>query len=319
MRKFALLLIALVAMVLSGCYVVHPQGDDNASGDQDHPWQHVGPSLTKLRPGDTLVITPGTYTENIDVNVTPGTPENPIKVVGQDGAVIKGKLWVEGANYWTFDNVDVNYGASSGDQMVRLIRSHDWHYINSELWGARSTAAFAIGPGQYGFSFDHNYVHDTIPTNGTNQDHLIYVDSDAADGGGVIERNLLVGSPNGRAVKIGKGSGATTPTGGLIVRYNTMVDNLGPSNVQLSYGAANNQIYRNIFVHSGSGFDNVTRFNLAGTGSVAHDNIGWLSTGVIDAGPGLTDTGGNLFLDPQLDSTWHPQNPAAQDYGRYAP
>jgi hypothetical protein len=80
-------------------------------------------------------------------------------------------------------------------------------------------------------------------------------------------------------------------------------------------------ISRNIFDGVRSGYANVTRYTGIGTGNVAWDNIGWESAGVLDVGPGLTDGGGNRFLDPELErgADFHPGNPLAQDYGRYAP
>ncbi|MCC6555821.1 MAG: hypothetical protein IT372_22900 [Polyangiaceae bacterium] len=65
-----------------------------------------------------------------------------------------------------------------------------------------------------------------------NQDHLIYVN--AGTGGGVIERSILVSSPNGRGVKIGPPSCGAGATANVVVQLNTMVDNLGPPNIQFS-------------------------------------------------------------------------------------
>ena len=169
-----------------------------------------------------------------------------------------------------------------------------------------------------GFQIDHNYIHDTVPSNDTNQDHLIYVETVSGQGlgaTGVIERNVLAHSPNGRAVKIGLGSGSTTPTGGVTVRYNTMFDNLGPSNVQLSYGdkqPARRQHLRHGPFRLGQ---RDAYFELAGTGNVARDNIGFHSTSVLDVGPGLIDGGGNQHVDPRLDPLYRPQNPSAQNHG----
>jgi hypothetical protein len=107
----------------------------------------------------------------------------------------------------------------------------------------------------------------------------------------------------------------------VVIRYNTFMDNGGPSNIQLSYGASGNQIYRNIFVKPGSGQSNVTAYNLNGTGNVAYDNIGWQSGAILDKSAGLTDGGGNIMKDPRFVdplNDFHPQEASVQAYGRYA-
>lgn len=335
MQRLVMLAALAACAVLSSAasaatYYVAPTGSDTAAGTLDAPWRTFQTSLPRLAPGDTLVARGGTYTEAVSATVQPATAAAKTTVVAYTGErpVISGKLWIIHGDYWTLDGINVTWGPGPGpsDQMVRFPHSSFWRLTHSELWGAHSTAALGINADQHGFYVDQNYIHDTYPSNNDQQDHLIYCEADALYGPGntgVIERNILAGSPNGRAVKIGKGSGSTAPTGGITVRYNTMVDNRGPSQIQLSYGATGNLIYRNIFQGtklSPTGvpfYPNVTRFVLAGTGTVAADNIGWQSTAVLDVGPSLTDGGGNLHIDPQLDSTWHPQNPAAQTYGRY--
>ena len=317
----ALALVVFLSVVLVGC-------DFGQNGhictSTVSPGANLNTALSALRPGSVLCLHGGNYTGNVNANVSAGTPSAPVTVQSVRGEepVVHGLFWVTGASSWTFNNVDVTWpssGASRGDQMVRIKSATNWRYTGSEIWGARSTAAFGLNGTVSGFRIDHNYIHDTVPSNGTNQDHLVYVETAAGPGlgtTGVIERNVLARSPNGRAVKIGLGSGSTEPTGGVTIRYNTMVDNLGPSNVQLSYGAANNLIEHNVFDTVSPGYANVTRFELAGTGNMARDNVGFHSSAVLDAGGGLLDGGGNLHIDPQLDATYRPQNPSAQSNDR---
>lgn len=103
-------------------------------------------------------------------------------------------------------------------------------------------------------------------------------------GGRIIERTVLYNSVNGRAIKIGPPASSTTPVGGVTIRYNTMYNNLGPSNVQVSYGATKN-IYRNIMQKSGS--ENVTAYNLNGSGNQAYENIGWEAPAIAQSGTKL--------------------------------
>jgi hypothetical protein len=165
-------------------------------------------------------------------------------------------------------------------------------------------------------------MHDTYPSNATNQDHLIYANNAIS---GVIERNLLYNSPNGRAIKVGSTSSNVDYPRQITIRYNTMFNNLGPSNIQFSYAANNNQAYRNILEKPDIGEYNITSSSLTGpNNNTAYDNVGWESVGVVEPGAaGLLDGGGNLLFDPQLNDpvagNFAPQNNAALLYGRSAP
>jgi len=186
-------------------------GSDGNNGSSAAPWRTVGHGIDSVQPGQTLIVSGGTYRENVAEVVTAGSAGSPITVRAATGErpVVEGKFWAENADYWTFDGINVTWGftgLSSGDQMVRVIRSDYWRWTNSELWNAHSTAQMSIGRGGIGFRVDHNYMHDTVPSNNTNQDHIIYATTDVgqgAGGTGIIERNILAGSPNGRGIKIG--------------------------------------------------------------------------------------------------------------------
>ena len=75
----------------------------------------------------------------------------------------------------------------------RRQREYGWRIHDCEILNARSFAGLLIAGAASSWTVDNNYIHDTYPANGRNQDHLIYVDARAP--GGVIERNLLVESP----------------------------------------------------------------------------------------------------------------------------
>lgn len=306
----------------AGTFVVSPSGNDGAAGTASAPWKTLTASFKKLRPGDRLVVRGGTYTEQVKVTPVAGTASAPITVVAAEGErpVVSGLLWLKTASYWTLDGINVTWGPNntSSQHMVKMTGGTGWRITGAEIWGAHSYAAILVAGTPSGWSIDHNYVHDTYKSNGTNQDHLIYVNGGM--GGGVIERNVLAHSPNGRGLKIGPPSGSSSPIGNVVVRYNTFFDNLGPSNLQLSYGASNVSIYRNVFDTSGKGKPNVTTYNLNGSGNVAHDNVGWNSSGVIEKASGLKDTGGNVMGDPGVvDTDAGVETTAFGSYGFTAP
>ena len=167
---------------------------------------------------------------------------------------------------------------------------------------------------------DHLYVHDTYPSNGTNQDHLIYVN--AGLGRGRVAWNVLANSANGRAVKVGPPSATAGVAGNLLIDHNTMFNNLGPSNVQLAWGTSNVTISDNIMVRSGPNRASVTAYDLSGTGNRVADNVYWQATAATDLVTGLVG-GVNLLADPMFTDAaggdFRPRNPLAVNAGAYAP
>ena len=108
----------------------------------------------------------------------------------------------------------------------------------------------------------------------------------------------------------------------ITIRNNTMINNLGPSNVQLVWGVSNVRIERNLMVGVHEGRANVTTYELSGTGNTVADNVGWGSAGVLEPDAGMRDGGGNLWIDPLItgpDDDYRPTLDEAQPYGHLAP
>jgi len=302
--------------LLSG-YFVAPDGNDGSAGTQSAPWRTFEHAMKRLRPGDTLHARGGTYVERAHLrgtDLTAGTASSRITVKAYPGErpVIKGQFWMSDATYWTIDGINVTWDpnyVNTQEHMVRFYGDHDMIYRNAELWGARSFAALLLTNNATNFNINHMYIHDTQPSNSMNQDHLIY----ASEGSrGVIEYNLLVGSPNGRGIKVGSPVAGSGKPFDLIVRYNTIV-NSGAGNIGFSYDAHDNQVYRNVMVNAGPAWTSVAAFTLTGSNNVISNNVAWQSDGIIAPGTPLSDGGSNQKLDPQLDSNYRPTNRALYD------
>jgi hypothetical protein len=304
---------------------VATNGSDSNPGTQAAPFRTLAKALPTLRAGDTLYVRGGTYRERLkNPSIKAGTSSARITVANFPGErpVVSGLLWLKGASHWTLNGINVTWSTSntSSEHMVKLTDGTGWRMANAEVWGARSFAGILVAGSPSNWTLDRLYVHDTYATNNANQDHLIYVNTGM--GGGTIENSVLAGSKNGRAVKVGPPSAGTNGVGNVTIRYNTMFDNRGPSNVQLSYGAAGNKIYRNIMVGSGSNKENITAYNLNGSGNYAQDNIGWDSRGVVVSSPYIANRGGNTRLDPKLANPaggdFRPKTASATAYGAHA-
>jgi hypothetical protein len=293
-------------------YYVSPDGSDAGPGDQARPFATLAEALPRLHAGDTLYVRAGVYHEALrDPPLHGGTPAQPVHVLAYPGErpVLAGLLWLHGADYWLVDGLNVTWDAQLAgpeDHMVKFSGGHDWTFTNAEVWGARSFAAILVTGNATDWTLSHLFVHDTQPTNADNQDQLIYI-SDASHGS--IEFNVLVNSPNGRGVKLGRPAAGDHAPSDVRVRYNTIVGNPG-GNVSSSYDAHDNVIERNILVDGGS-IANVESFNLdQDTRTVVRDNIGWGSPALMESGSALVDGGGNAVLNPRLDANYRPTNPA---------
>lgn len=311
---------------------VSPLGVDSNPGTQVAPWGTLSEALLRLQPGQTLVVGGGTYRERIYAAVRPGTADRPIIVRAAVGRrpVVRGLLWLIRPSFWTIEGINVVWDPAIHDNrkhMVRIFGGEHWAWTGSEIWGARSFAALNVAPGPnddlaQGWSISNNCIHDTHPSGGANQDHLLYINPGGAYSGGVIEGNLLFGSLNGSAVKLG-GPNSSTGAVGVTVRYNTMYATVRSVNV--SWRSGQNRIYGNLFVKPLTDAP-IRGFDLTGRANVAEGNAWWGTSSMIENDPGygqVRDGGGNVAVNPVFDSVsgcggFRPTNPEASRFGRYA-
>lgn len=302
--------------------VVAPDGSDAATGDATAPWRTISKALSSVRPGGTVVIRPGTYEELItDAAVTPASPNRPITVTseGTPRPVLKGLLWLRNPSYWTVRGLRIEWSARAtiSQHMVKIQGGRGWLFSDNQLSGAKSFAALLVSGNASDWKVVHNTIQDTRPANGVNQDHLLYVNSTGPRG--LIEHNLLTDSPNGRAVKVGPPNPDDVGVeGGLIIRANTMLRNLGPSNVQLAYRTSNVVIERNIMAYPGPNEAAVTAYELDGSRNVIRNNLVWMADGgAVERGvKGLIDGGDNVTADPRFFAQqygWEADIPAPVD------
>ena len=304
---------------------MEPNGPEDGDGSADRPFRTLSAALQSLVAGQTLIVHGGTYVEQIDLgDLGVGTPDDPIVVraADQERPVVQGLLWLSGLEHWIIEGINVTWDSdrnSSDDHMVKLDGGRNWRFSGAEIWGAQSFAAVLVSGLPENYELSGLYVHDTAPANDENQDHLIYLNSGTH--GGVIERNLLVGSANGRAIKVGPESPNGDWVGNIVIRYNTMVDNRGPSNVQLAWRTTGVTVENNLMVSALDGRANVTTFELTGGSHVIRNNAGWDSAGVLEDDINVEDGGGNVYADPVFadDGTYRPTNPEFEDFGHLAP
>jgi fibronectin type 3 domain-containing protein len=273
----------------------------------------VQSAMQTMAPGQTLCLHGGTYSGNVAVTVPAGTSTSPIIMKAYPGErpIIQGLFWITSPTYWTFDGINVTWNSSTstaGDHMLKLTNGHDWTWENSEVWGAHSFADMLVAgttSGQpYNWQVTNNCIHDTYPTNSTNEDHNIYANTGTTAGAGSIDHNLIFNATNGENIKVA-GASSGQGSNNITIDHNTLYN--AAQNILVGWATSSTRITNNIADLAGSTYGNVRGYELTGTNNVAQDNAGYQAASFIlnyDGGNGVTDGGGNQFQqNPNFSST----------------
>lgn len=295
--------------------------------------------LEALRPGQTLVLRPGTY--NIGVTrpeVRSGTRSAPITVTASDPSrtVIRGQLKLWDADYWHLKSLRFQAGVR-GAEALYIGGGRGWRVTGSEFSGADRTGAYAnvaIGSGYRGeprdFRFTRNCLHGAGRTARSNTDHNLYVAfAGNSRTGGTIDRNIIFNHPNGAGIKLGNGGlpGARGPWG-VKVLNNTIA--FGGRQVLLHGDVRGNLIQGNLLAVSTARFVKSPKTTAiyanmvtTRTNKLVHNYVYRSSMVAFDPQKRLVAQGKNtLRTDPsftriQTCKDWQTRNPAARPYGKF--
>jgi PA14 domain len=117
-------LFAVVPPVVQpGVFYLAPNGDNNNPGTEALPWQTLGHAAYTLKPGQTVLVKNGTYTESLYI-YNSGTPGKPITYKALPGARPKIEIRtspnegiiIQGASYINIDGFFVEYTAPGAPQ-----------------------------------------------------------------------------------------------------------------------------------------------------------------------------------------------------------
>ena len=320
-------------------FVVAPAGSDTAAGSWERPWRTFTYAFRQLLPGDTLLVRGGTYRERVTSAsfcpptraACPATSTSRIVVAAAPGErpVLRGLLWVRGADWWTFRGLTVAWDSTldtvSDGHLVKFVDGVGWRFENGEVSGSRSfsnilvTDAAAAGPA--GWVLRGNCVHGNAgdPSHGTLRDHNLYLASGLA-GSGLVEDNILFDAPRGDNIKIGVGAETGNGSSHIAVRWNTLDDAL--TGVVVAYRSSSVRLERNLVGRVGSAatgglgkswYPAFRGIELTGTSNAVIANAWYASGGGLvrntfgtnnDSTRGLPNGTGELRLaDPRFDST----------------
>jgi hypothetical protein len=310
-------------------WYVSPSGSDANPGTVAAPLRTIKKAVTVLHGGDVLYVRGGTYVENATgMSIAAGTAGAPITVAAYPGErpVVQGLLWLTNPSYWILDGLNVTWNPANGpsQHMMKMTGGTGWVVEHAEIWGARSFAGLLVAGTPMNWRVAENCIHDTYPSNGTNQDHLVYANSGLTGTGGVIERNLMFNATNGEAVKLAGPSSTSGGASNVTVRYNT-IDNTS-QDMLVAWQAHDNAIRDNLLGRTAPNNGAIRGYQVTGTGNVAAHNFAFNTKAMLtnDKGySGVADAGNNVLgTDPLFDgrscSAYHPVNAVAATFGRYA-
>jgi hypothetical protein len=222
--------------------------------DVDHPWRTIALTIRRAVPGDTIVVSGGTYVENVGWGALPGSASARITLKSAPGerVVIKGTLSLAGANYWTVSGINVtdNPKAARTQFLVKFDGGHDWTFTRGEVWGSRGVSnLMVISSAKHGVASNYRIVGNCIHSNLAKNDpplndHNLYIYPGEDSGPGLIERNIIFGAANGADIKAAGSSAAGT--GHLTIRYNTLAD--AKTGFVLGHGSNNIHLLHNLIV-----------------------------------------------------------------------
>jgi hypothetical protein len=318
-----------------------------------HAGDNLKALLQSLYPGDTLRLAPGAIfntgylslyggavggirlgSSAAPITVTSADPSNPARIVGG--------LMLTRANYWRLSGLQF-VATATGKSALYMSGGVGWSVTNSEFWGADRTGSYANvaigGTATYGspsrFVFAGNCLHNAGQTSRSNTDQNLYVSFAGSSGtSGGIARNIIWGSPNGSAIKLGNG-GSTGELGpwNVAITNNTLISN--GRQLMITGNVRNNLIRSNLFVNATAGFTRspqTTQIYVngrVGGGNYVDHNYGFgASMFAFDPAHsvryGKNYQSNSRASNPAFSSgwrctAWRPTNRPVTLYGRYAP
>jgi len=252
------LLLALLGSVTAqaATYYVSLSGNDSYPGTQTQPFRNFARAISPLRPGDTLYIRGGVWTQQIDLQ-TPnksGTSGNYIKIAGYPGETVTiryadpyvasyGPIKSRGTRgYLIFENLILD-GSNTTEKTNWQIRDGNHHFIlrNIEIKNFRATGLFIQAND---IQVINCSIHDQI-TVGTSRHYGIYFNG----ANGLVQGNRIYNNPGG-GIHAYPG-----PISNLVIRGNSIYNNSTKPDTSVggilvwgssSSSIANTQIYNNL-------------------------------------------------------------------------
>jgi hypothetical protein len=310
-----------------------PDGWRTAPNDAAHPWRTIAMTIRRARPGDTIVVSGGTYVEAAGWGAVRATSASPIRLVNAPGerVVLMGTLSLVRADHWIVSGINVTYNPAQGrrEALVYFDGGTGWQFLNSEVWGTHGVSNIMVtglSEPARSYRIAGNCVHDQLAyRDPIMNDHQLYLQPGYRSGPGVVERNLFYGTHNGAAIKAAGGN-SSTGAAYVSIRYNTMAFNA--AGVIMAYGTHHVAVSGNLI---GPQVNGTAMYNTAVLGNHltgVGDRV--VANGVFSHPKSVRSSrdstrpiaaSGNVWVPTGFDRArcngFHPTSAAAEGFGRY--
>lgn len=285
--------VLITVIILSGevsaanstFYVDNNHGSDANNGSSQYPWKTINYAASKVHPGDTVLISNGTYSINQNIHITTsGSKSSPIKFKGAvngtiidasrlDGSIYdkRDAIFLDNADYVTIENLEIKNAFRAGIRVsqsdyvsIKGVKSHDngkWgiftdfsnHVLieNCEAYGSKDEhGIYVSNSGDYPL-IRGNKIHDNAAC-GLHMNGDISMGGDGIISGALVENNIIYNN----GMKGGSGINCDGVRNSII-RNNLLYNNhaSGISLYCIDGGASsnNNLVYHNTVIVASDG------------------------------------------------------------------
>lgn len=137
----AAVVVPAMASAQSPTYVVAPNGRDDGRGDVHDPWRTIDAAVSRLQPGDTLLVRGGEYSSPygpsapVDINGLRATAAQPVRIAAYPGErpIRRGSGWqvfrVFNSSYITIEGFEIIGTALSDREPTSGVQVDQSHHV----------------------------------------------------------------------------------------------------------------------------------------------------------------------------------------------
>ncbi len=288
------------AITAGACNLVtSTSGSDSASGSPAAPFRTVQKLVSSLGHGQTGCVEQGTYDEDVRIarGGSAGAPVTLTSYPGQTATIVGRMQVVEGANYVTVTELDLN-GENPTRGESPVIDANHVTFSYDDVTNDHTGICFGIGSATWGWATDtvitHDRVHDCGQLPSDNLQHGLYIGAATYT---TIEWSLIYDNA-ARGIQLYPDAQHTTIAHNVIANNGEGILISGANGFASSY----TNVEDNILSNATTRHDVESYWpagNPVGVGNAVHNNCFWGGReGTMGAADGFT-AGHNVTANPQ--------------------